>query len=147
IASYRAWASGKQRILYMMINEALRPDGLDVPDIGGVIWFGKRQNQHAPGRELTFAIRNYAGDQKRGWGQYAGQGLGTPFMQATHQHVREWYMGEKIWLDLVEGNAAAYSLYSKNGYQEITRVPDTEHPGRNWIVMANDTVLMPNEAA
>lgn len=141
VASYREWADGKQRVFYMLINDALRPDGLEVPDIGGVIWFGKRENEHAPGRALTFAIRNYARDESRGWGQYVGTGLGTPFMQATHRDLLNWYQDEKIWLDLVEGNDPAYNLYSKNGYFELDRLNDEAHGGQRRIVMANDTAL------
>jgi hypothetical protein len=146
LESYYAWAKGKERILYMMINRALNPDGQAIPDIGGVIWFGERSHPRAPGRDLTFAIRNYDSDDSHGWGAYVGQGLGTPFMQATHADVRRYYPDKNIWLDLVDGNAAAEHLYRKNGYEVIDRFEDPEHDGQARVLMANDTVLH-NQAA
>ncbi|HVA11497.1 MAG TPA: hypothetical protein VNG32_05030 [Candidatus Dormibacteraeota bacterium] len=142
IEAYRTWAEGKQRILYMMLDEGLDPGGLGVPDIGGVIWFGERINPYAPGRSLTFAIRNYAANAVRGWEQYRQCGLGSSFMQATHQDLQKRYQDEKIWLDLAEGNQPAYKLYSRNGYEELARVVDEEHSPERRIVMANDTALM-----
>ncbi len=142
VEAYRNWAEGKQRILYMMLDKGLDPGCLGVPDIGGVIWFGERSNSQAPGRSLTFAIRNYAANAVRGWQQYRQCGLGSSFMQATHQNLQEQYQDKKIWLDLAEGNEPAYKLYSRNGYEELARVADAEHSPERRIVMANDTALM-----
>lgn len=138
VASYRAWAASKPRILYF-IADLSRSD--DSPDLGGIIWFGHRQNTHAPGYTVTFGIRHYAADTKRGWGQYVGRGYGAPFVEATHKDVREFYPNEKIWLDLVEENEAGMKLYVKAGYRELTRHQDEEHPDRRRIVMVNDDIL------
>lgn len=136
LEDYEKWSQGKERFLYMMIRE-----GLDGIDIGGVIWFGRRQNINAPGRDVTFAIRNYDEDAAKGWGKFRGMGLGTPFMQATHADVASIYPGERLWLDLVDGNEPAFNLYSRNGYQELARLSDPTHGGQERIVMANDTAL------
>ena len=145
IDAYRGWAEGKERILYMMLDKGLDPGGLGVPDIGGVIWFGERTNDNAPERNLTFAIRNYSANAVRGWQQYRQCGLGSSFMQATHQNLQERYENERIWLDLAEGNEAAYHLYSRNGYEELVRVDGPEHSGERRIVMVNDTALITSQ--
>ncbi len=140
--AYRDWAATKERILYMMINGEAKPVIEGVPDIGGVIWFGKRDNAMAPGRDLTFAIRNYAADEKRGYQQYQGTGLGLPFMQAAHTDLRKYHPGEQLWLDLVDGNAAAETLYGRAGYEVEARFLDPDHGDQSRVVMVNDTVLM-----
>lgn len=144
VSAYREWSSGKERVMYLMVNEVVKFD-IATPDIGGVIWFGRRTNDNAPDREVTFAIRNYDEDQSKGWGKYRGCKLGTPFMQATHQDVANIYPNERLWLDLVDGNEAALSLYKRNGYEELVRLEDETHGGQKRIVMANDTALMTPE--
>lgn len=146
LKDYRAWAEGKTRFLNLMINEALNPDDLGVPDIGGVIWFGERASEYAPGSKLTFAIRHYAEEKTHGWDQYQGRGLGSPFMQVAHNNLREWYQDESIWLDLVHGNEAAHNLYLRNGYVDLLDHNDPHHGGQRRIVMANDTALMTRAA-
>lgn len=133
LEDYREWAEGKERMIYLMIREGTNPDGLNVPDIGGIIWFGQRENRHAPGRDITFAIRNYIG--------CVGRGLGGPFMQAAHAHARQTYPNKRIWLDLVDGNEPALNLYRHNGYQELKRFEDESHGGQKRILMANDTAF------
>jgi GNAT superfamily N-acetyltransferase len=141
LEDYRIWANGKERVFYMLVNDALRPDGLEVPDIGGVIWFGRRQNEQALGCDITFAIRLYEQNDSHGWAKYRQRRLGSPFMQATHQDLRNYYQGEKIWLDLVADNEPAHNLYLKNGYRDLIEFNDPTHDGQRRIVMANETVL------
>ena len=145
IRDYRIWANNKDRLLLMLIDNAnqLDPDG--TPDIGSLAWFGKRQHDLAPGRSVTFAMRNYAADKQRQWAQYTGKGLAVPFMFASHQLARDIYPNEKLWLDIVEGNDASYTMCLRNGYQEVVRHNDPSHDGQSRIVMVNDLALAPTE--
>lgn len=128
-ASFREWAEGKQRIMYLLVDESS-----DVSDVGGVIWFGERANPLAPGYDVTFAIRLYDGDEEKGWGRYLGRGLAVPFMQAAHTDARKHFPGAKVWLDYVDGNQAAEKTYTKFGYEKIA-----SDDGRT--VMGHNTAL------
>jgi hypothetical protein len=141
IEDYYAWAESKQRIMFLLIDATRRVDFQEVPDVGGVAWFGKRENDQAPGRSVTFAMRNYAADEQHNWGQYVGRGLAAPFMDVTHRIARDIYPGQKVWLDLVAGNTASHKMCARAGYEELTRHSDGEDGGRTRIVMINDTVF------
>lgn len=129
VASFREWAEGKQRIMYLLVDESG-----DVSDVGGVIWFGERANPLAPGYDVTFAIRLYDGDEEKGWARYLGRGLAVPFMQAAHADARKHFPGTKVWLDYVDGNQAAEKTYAKFGYEKIA-----SEAGRT--VMGHNTAL------
>lgn len=141
VDAYRTWASNKQRMLYTMVNEAVNPDGGDIPDIGAVVWFGERANEHAPGREVTMGIRIYGEQDGHDYQQYRGRGLGSALINGTHQDASRFFPNQGLWLDLVEGNEPAHALYQNTGYVDLVTVPDLETPGQNRIVMANDTVF------
>jgi hypothetical protein len=141
LEDYYAWAESKQRIMFLLIDATGRVGSQEISDVGGVAWFGKRENDQAPGRSVTFAMRNYAGDEQHNWGQYVGKGLAAPFMDVTHRIARGIYPGQKVWLDLVEGNAASHRMCARAGYEELARHTDEQHEGRTRIVMVNDTVF------
>jgi hypothetical protein len=146
IEDYRAWASSKQRMMLMLVDATKQLDADGTPDIGGIAWFGNRENRQAPGRSVTFAMRNYAASELRQWAQYTGRGLAVPFMDTAHKLARDIYPNEKLWLDLVEGNNASLRMCLRNGYQEIVRHDDTAHGGQSRIVMVNDTAFMRDPA-
>ncbi len=111
LASYREWCSGKKRVMYLLLKD---------DDVAGVIWFGRRENSLAPGYGVTFAVRLYAGDAAKGWGDYLGKGLAVPFMRAAHADAAKHFPGEWVWLDYVAGNDAAERTYTKFGYEKLT---------------------------
>lgn len=138
IKDYRRWAENKERVIFMLIDTANQLDSNETPDIGSIAWFGKRQHELAPGRSVTFAMRNYAADKQRQWAQYTGRGLAVPFMDTTHKLARDIYPNEKLWLDIVDGNDASRAMCVRNGYQEIVRHNDPHHDGQSRVVMVND---------
>ena len=126
IESYRSWAGAKQRIVYLLVSPS--------HDVGGIIWFGERENPLAPGYGVTFGIRLYDKDEEKGWNAYLGKGLAVPFMQATHTDAAKHFPNQGLWLDYVKGNEAAERTYTKFGYEKIA-----EEDGR--IVMGNKTAF------
>lgn len=122
LKSYREWAGSKERIVYLLLSEN--------DDIGGIIWFGERENPAAPGYDVTFGIRLYEG--------YVGKGLAVPLMQATHADAAKHFPNKGLWLDYVKGNEAAERTYMKFGYSRIA-----EEDGR--IVMGNKTAFAKKE--
>lgn len=133
--AYRLWSTGKERMMYLLLNQAMatnQPE--DVVDVGGVIWFGERENPHVPGYDVTFAIRLYDKNEQRGWGQYVSRGLAVPFMQAAHDAASQHFPNRPVWLDLAEGNEAAHRTYGNFGYEDLMVAG-----GR--IIMGNTTAL------
>ncbi len=116
--SYDTWATQK-RLVYAMVGgyDAVTGTG----DVGGVVWFGERKHPDVPDSKLTFAIRNYAGDDDRGWGTYVGRGFGRPFMGVAHQdmYTASSFAGSSVWLSVETANEAAAHVYQKFGYQQI----------------------------
>lgn len=105
LEAYYKWAE-KERLVYLLLHKA---EGDEVQDVGGIIWFGKRGNDHIdPSYSLTFGIRLYEG--------CVGKGLAVPFMRATHDDLKRFYPNEAIWLDFAEDNIAARKAYEKFGY-------------------------------
>lgn len=102
LSAYREWAE-KERVVYLLVKDK---------EVGGIIWFGKRENA-AAGEEykLTFGIRLYEG--------CVGKGLSKPFMKVTHEDLKRFYPGENIWLDFAEDNVAAHKAYESFGYHTI----------------------------
>lgn len=108
IDAYYKWAE-KDRLVYLLLNKA---EGEDARDVGGIIWFGKRENEHIdPSYSLTFGIRLYEG--------CVGKGLAVPFMKATHEDLARFYPGEAVWLDFAEENIAARKAYESFGYKHL----------------------------
>jgi len=131
IDSYKKWAT-KGRTVYLMIGNKGK-------DVGGVVWFGKRANEHVQDCDTTFAIRIYAQDSAHGWEQYQGKGYGAPYMQATHQDYMEQNPSATIWLDVVDENKGAIHVYKKAGYIEDSVVQDPEYPERKRVIMTYDS--------
>jgi len=131
--SYNKWAK-KGRTVYLLMGENSKNQ---LPDVGGIIWFGERKNVHAPGCSNTFAIRHYDEDADKGWGKYYRYGFGTEFMRATHKDfVTNVAPGVKIWLDVVDKNIKAIELYERLGYKKMgDPVDDKIHTGRKRLVM------------
>ncbi len=103
LPAYQKWAE-KDRLVYLLMNNE---------DVGGIIWFGRRLNEHIdPKYQLTFGIRLYEG--------CVGKGLAVPFMRVTHDDLKRFYPGESIWLDFAEDNIAARKAYEKFGYIHLT---------------------------
>ncbi|MEO8863153.1 MAG: hypothetical protein ABI354_02410 [Candidatus Saccharimonadales bacterium] len=142
IEDYQRWAASKERFMFLLINEHRLVGPGATPELGGISWFGSREHQHAPGRTVTFAMRNYAADVQHNWGQYSGRGLAAPFMQIAHQSARNIFAGEKLWLDLVAGNEASRKMCINAGYRELIRFDDDDHNGQTRVVMVNDTALL-----
>lgn len=108
IEAYYKWAE-KDRLVYLLLHKS--KDG-EVQDVGGIIWFGKRENEHIdPSYNLTFGIRLYEG--------CVGKGLAVPFMKATHEDLSRFYPGEAVWLDFAEDNIAARKAYESFGYEHL----------------------------
>lgn len=108
LQSYKKWAE-KERIVYLLIRKG---GGGEVPDVGGIVWFGRRENKLIdPIYDLTFGIRLYEG--------CVGKGLAVPFMRATHDDLKRFYPNQAIWLDFAEDNIAARKAYSKFGYEDL----------------------------
>lgn len=132
ITSFKKWASGKSRIVYLLLDS----EDIETAKVGGIIWYGQRDHAMSSDANVTFAIRIYEG--------FVGKGLGTPFMQATHDDLgREKLLKGGLWLDLVEGNDRAEHLYKKMGYSEVWRGEDPGHRGQRRILMQNLDVLEP----
>ncbi|HEX5797051.1 MAG TPA: hypothetical protein VFX86_01525 [Candidatus Saccharimonadales bacterium] len=110
LPSYKEWAK-KERLVYLLI----RKSGKDKSDdVGGIIWFGKRRNEHVdPLYDLTFGIRLYEG--------CVGKGLAVPFMKATHEDLKRFYPNQAVWLDFVEDNIAAKKAYESFGYEHLIK--------------------------
>lgn len=138
---YQNWATNKKRFMFLLINPSRLVGPQKTPEVGGVSWFGKREHSLAPGRTVTFAMRNYAADERRDWAQYAGRGLAGPFMREAHRVARDIYPAEGLWLDLVAGNEASRKMCVKSGYEEITRFKDADHGGQTRVVMVNDSAF------
>ena len=128
--------------MYLLINEGRLVGPGATPELGGISWFGHREHRYAPGRTVTFAMRNYAADEQQNWAQYSGKGLAAPFMYAAHHLARDLYPGEQIWLDLVAGNEASRKMCIHGGYKELIRFDDYDHGGQTRVVMVNDTALV-----
>lgn len=141
IEDYRTWAGSKERFMLLLLDTARPVDDIGTPDIGCIAWFGHREHQLAPGRTVTFSMRNYAADKQRNWGQYTGRGLAVPFMLTAHSIARGKYPNEKLWLDLTAGNHASHQMCLRSGYVEIARHDDSSHDDQTRIVMVNDTVF------
>jgi hypothetical protein len=106
LAAYKKWAE-KERLVYLLISHE---NGKKTPDVGGIIWFGKRQNELVDKKyQLTFGIRLYEG--------CVGKGLAVPFMTLTHEDMKRYYPTQSIWLDFVDENIAARKAYLSFGYE------------------------------
>lgn len=109
LEAYSKWAE-KERLVYLLLNKSEGPEDIDV---GGIIWFGKRENEHIdPSYNLTFGIRLYEG--------CVGRGLAVPFMKATHEDLARFYPDQAVWLDFAEDNIAARKAYESFGYIHLT---------------------------
>ncbi len=106
LEAYYKWAE-KDRLVYLLLQKGNEPQ-----DVGGIIWFGKRENEHVdPIYNLTFGIRLYEG--------CVGKGLSVPFMKATHEDLARFYPGQAVWLDFAEDNIAARKAYESFGYEHL----------------------------
>lgn len=147
IESYKEWARTKHRLLYLLINPA-NPIGEEhAPEVGGIAWFGYRQNPLASDRNITFAMRTYDKDEENGWQQYVGRGLAVPFMQTVHLDAGKYFAGERVWLDLVSNNEASRRMCRAAGYQELCNFEDMSNYGIQRTLMVNDSAFEPRSIA
>lgn len=103
------WSKDKRRVFYLLLSGDY---------LAGVIWFGKRVNEHIePKYSLTFAIRLYEG--------FVGRGLSKPFMGVAHDGMAKYFPGQNIWLDFAADNLAAQKAYESFGYRYLK-----QHDGR-----------------
>lgn len=109
VPSYKKWAE-KERLVYLLVSG--NPDDPKKSKVGGIIWFGKRDNEVAGDKyTLTFGIRLYEG--------CVGKKLSVPFMKVTHEDLPRFYPKEAVWLDFAEDNIAAERAYQSFGYRTI----------------------------
>lgn len=101
--AYKSWAS--KGILFFALTDYSS-------NVGGLIWFERRENPLAPDAETTFAIRIYDG--------YEGRGLAKPFMNVAHFMLPKLMdVSPNVWLETDVDNDPARGLYKSFGYEEI----------------------------
>jgi len=101
--TYKSWASTGV-LFFALANHS--------GDVGGLIWFEKKQNPIIPEAETTFAIRMYDG--------YEGRGLAKPFMSVAHFMLPKLMdVNQHIWLETDADNTPARGLYTSFGYEQI----------------------------
>lgn len=112
-AMFDAWKAGGREI-YWLVGEG--------GDLAGIIWYGKKDfplQIDLPEKPTeTFAIRIYDG--------YSGHGLAVPAMRQTlrmHEQaaVARGETPPGIWLETDVDNPAALKVYTRFGYQEVSR--------------------------
>lgn len=103
LGAYKSWAN--VGILFFALTDYSG-------DVGGLIWFERKQNPKAPEAETTLAIRMYDG--------YEGRGLAKPFMSVAHFMLPKLMdVSPNVWLETDADNDPARGLYESFGYEEI----------------------------
>lgn len=113
---FESWRSGGREVYWLVGSDN---------DLAGIIWYGKKafplKTDLPEMPSETFAIRIYDG--------YSGHGLAVPAMKQTlalHAKAAQ-ARGDKvagIWLETDTDNPAALKVYTRLGYQEVSRDPE-----------------------
>ncbi len=86
---------------------------------------------------LTTSYRDFphvSGEREVMWKLYVhpdhqGAGIGSRLLTEIEQLVE----GDELWLEVVDGNDAAYDFYLARGFEEVERVSDDQWPDDIWL--------------
>ena len=86
---------------------------------------------------LTQSYRDFphvTGEREVMWKLYVhpdhqGAGIGSRLLAEVEQLVE----GDELWLEVVDGNDAAYDFYLARGFEEVERVSDDHWPDDIWL--------------
>ena len=84
--------------------------------IAGVCDVHRKKPLQAHGHNVSFglAVRK----------EYRGRGIGKKLLKEGIKIAREEFKAKNIWIEVVEGNKIAKSLYEKLGFKEVCRLRD-----------------------
>lgn len=86
---------------------------------------------------LTKSYRDFphvSGEREVMWKLYVhpdhqGAGIGSSLLAEVERLVE----GDELWLEVVDGNDAAYDFYFSRGFAEVERVSDDQWPDDIWL--------------
>jgi ribosomal protein S18 acetylase RimI-like enzyme len=97
-------------------------------EVAAMTSFGRLSDSH---REFP----HVSGDREVMWKLYVhpdhqGAGLGTRLLAEVEAMVE----GDRLWLEVVDGNAPAFAFYRGKGFEEVERVTDHAWPDDVWMM-------------
>jgi ribosomal protein S18 acetylase RimI-like enzyme len=106
--------------------------------LAGYAWTGAGSSSHAPGGEVTFAVRIGEAGQ--------GQGLAAPFSWLTVAGSAALYGARDFWLETWASNGGAVHIYHKIGFETVAEEPDKRLvPSGDKVPDTRVYMSLPNE--
>lgn len=98
----------KGRAVFLLIKSDERN-----PQVVGYGWVGPGKSEHAPGGEMSFAIRIGETGQ--------GQGLATPYLRLILAGAAVMFKARNVWLETWQSNGGAVHVYHKIGAVDVAQ--------------------------
>lgn len=103
----------------------------------GYGWTGRGTSPHAPGGQVTFALRIAEAGH--------GQGLATPFSWVTISASHTLCNLQDFWLETWASNGAAVHIYHKLQFEDITQVAGHRQTADGTVDDTRIYMRLPNE--